>query len=81
MKGDKEDSEFVPGGPTAGAKRAFDGGAAATANRAMNTTAARMKARAKDRTNARQDNPAETGGNPTAPPKSGFPFVAFIKNV
>ena len=44
-------------------------------------TAARMKARAKDRTNARQDDPAETGGNPKAPPKSGFPFAASIENV
>jgi hypothetical protein len=40
-----------------------------------------MKARAKDRTNARQDDPAETGGNPKAPPKSGFPFAASIENV
>ena len=40
-----------------------------------------MKARAKDRTNARQDDPAETGGKPKAPPKSGFPFAAFIENV
>ena len=40
-----------------------------------------MKARAKDRTNARQDEPAETGGNPKAPPKSGFPFAASIENV
>ncbi len=53
----------------------------ATANLAMNMTAARMEARGKDQTNARQDNPAETGGNPTAPPKSGFPFTAFIENV
>jgi hypothetical protein len=42
---------------------------------------ARRKARAKDRTNARQDDPAETGGNPKAPPKSGFPFAASIENV
>ena len=81
VKGDEEDGEFVPGGPTAGAKRASDGGAAATAKLAMSTTAARMNACAKDRTNARQDNPAETGGNPKAPPKSGFPFAAFIENV
>ncbi len=40
-----------------------------------------MKARAKDRTNTRQDDPAETGGNPKALPKSGFPFAASIKNV
>ena len=40
-----------------------------------------MKARAKDWTNARQDDPAETGGNPRAPPKSGFPFAASIENV
>ena len=40
-----------------------------------------MKARAKDRTNALQDDPAETGGNPKAPPKSGFPFAASIENV
>ena len=44
-------------------------------------TAARMNARAKDRTNARQDDPAETGGNPKAPPKSGFPVAASIENV
>ena len=43
--------------------------------------AARMKARAKDWTNARQDDPAETGGNPKALPKSGFPFAASIENV
>jgi hypothetical protein len=81
VKGDKEDGEFVPGGPTAGAKRASNGGAAATAKLAMSTTAARMNARAKDQTNARQDNPSETGGNPKAPPKSGFPVAAFIENV
>jgi hypothetical protein len=41
-----------------------------------------MKARVKDRTNARQDDPAETGGNPKAPPpQSGFPFSASIENV
>ena len=40
-----------------------------------------MKARAKDGTNARQDAPAETGGNPKALPKSGFPFAASIENL
>ena len=40
-----------------------------------------MKARAKDRTNARQDDPAKTGGNPKALPKSEFPFAASIKNI
>ncbi len=43
MKGDKDDGEFVLGGPTAGAKRASDGGAASTAKLAMSTTADRMK--------------------------------------
>ena len=62
-------------------KRASDGGAEPTATLAASTTAAPMKARAKDRTNARQDDPAETGGNPKAPPKSGFPFAVSIKNV
>ncbi len=62
-------------------KRASDGGAEPTATLAASTTAAPMKARAKDRTNARQDDPAETGGNPKAPPKSGFPFAASIENV
>jgi hypothetical protein len=47
----------------------------------MSTTAARMKARAKDRTYTRQDDPAETGGNPKALPKSGFPFAMSIENV
>ncbi len=81
MKGDEDDSEFVLGGPTAGAKRTSDGGAGATAKLATSMTAARMKARAKDRTNAWQDDPAKTGENPKAPPKSVFPFTAFIKNV
>ena len=62
-------------------KRASNGGAGLTAKLATSTTAAPMKARAKDRMNARQDDPAKTGGNPKAPPKSGFPFAASIKNV
>ena len=62
-------------------KRVSDGGAGPTAKLAASTTAAPMKARAKDRTNARQDDPAETRGNPKAPPKSGFPLVASIENV
>jgi hypothetical protein len=61
--------------------RASDGGAGPTAKLAASTTAAPMKAHAKDRTNARQHDPAETGGNPKAPPKSGFPFAASIENV
>ena len=62
-------------------KRVSNGGAGPTAKLAASTTAAPMKARAKDRMNARQDDPAKTGGNPKAPPKSGFPFAASIKNV
>ena len=81
MKSDEDDGKFVLGGPTAGAKRASDGGAVAIAKLATSTTAAWMKTHAKDRTNARQDDPAEMGGNPKVPPKSGFPFAAFVKDV
>jgi hypothetical protein len=52
-----------------------------TTKLATSTTAAPMKARAKDWTNARQDDPAKTGVNPKAPPKSRFPSAASIKNV
>ena len=40
-----------------------------------------MTAKAAMSNDSYADDPAETGGNPKAPPKSGFPFAASIENV
>ena len=80
MSGDEDDNEFVLEGRTAGAKRTSDDGAAATAKLAMGAMA---KARVKDRADAPivQGDLTDEGGNPEAPPKSGFPSVTLYEDV